>query len=62
MDQGALVWLVSIVGALAVLAFVVTAVLGFSRGWRDPSTRRVLTLACGLGVVCGVIGVLFAVT
>lgn len=52
--------LLSIVGALAVLCFVLSLVLGLLKGWQDPAARRLLQGAAGLGIACAVIGVLIA--
>ena len=49
------------VGALAVLCFVSFLVLGLRRGWEDPTARRMLRLAAGLGIVCAVIALLIPV-
>ena len=46
---------ISIVGALAVLAFVLSLVLGGDLG------QTLNTIAGGLGIACAVIGVSFAV-
>lgn len=52
----------TIVGAVAVLTFVVFLVLGLQKGWRDPVSRRVLTVFYLLGGCCAVLGILMAVT
>ncbi|WP_193106867.1 hypothetical protein [Brachybacterium sp. FME24] len=53
--------LLSVVGALAVLAFVLFLALGLLKGWGDPPARMLLRIAGGLGIVCAVIGVLLPV-
>jgi len=53
--------LLSVVGALAVLAFVLFVVLGLVKGWQDPTARLLLRGAGGLGIICAVIGVLLPV-
>lgn len=53
--------LLSVVGALAVLCFLVFVSLGLLKGWDDPTARRLLRCAGGLGIVCAVIGVLLPV-
>ncbi|MGO1258942.1 MAG: hypothetical protein ACTMII_08325 [Brachybacterium sp.] len=53
--------LLSVVGAIAVLCFVLFLALGLLKGWGDPSARLLLRAAGGLGIVCAVIGVLLPV-
>lgn len=47
---------ISIVGAAAVIAFVLFLVLGLTRGWQDRGARRLLLVAAALGIVCAVLG------
>lgn len=53
--------LLSVVGALAVLCFVLFLALGLLKGWQDPTARSLLRIAGGLGIVCAVLGVLLPV-
>lgn len=53
--------LLSVVGAIAVLCFVLFLAFGLLKGWEDPSARLLLRAAGGLGIVCAVIGVLLPV-
>lgn len=55
-----LVLAVSIVGALAVLSFIVFLVLAVVRGRRDATARVALWTAGALGIVCAVIGIAIA--
>ncbi|MBZ2194973.1 hypothetical protein [Occultella gossypii] len=57
-----LLTILTIVGALAVLNFVVFAVVGLRKGWKDPATKRVLNVFYLLGGACAVLGILIAVT
>ena len=52
----------SIVGAVAVLTFIVFVVAGAQKGWRDPVTVRVRTVFFLLGGTCAVLGMLVAFT
>lgn len=52
----------SIVGALAVLTFVVFLVAGLRTGWQSPTSQRILRIAVILGGACAVLGVLVAFT
>lgn len=56
-----MILLLSVVGAAAVLCFVLFLVLGMLKGWDDPAARLLLRIAGGLGIVCAVIGVLLPV-
>lgn len=51
---------ISIVGAMAVLAFVISIIRGASSGrwWSDPPARRWLGLAAIGGIICGILGAL----
>ncbi len=51
----------SIIGALAVLAFVGAFVLRLARGRDDPATRGLLRGGVVLGVVCAVLGALLPI-
>ncbi|GAA4526654.1 hypothetical protein GCM10023160_21650 [Brachybacterium paraconglomeratum] len=53
--------LLSVVGAIAVLCFVLFLALGLLKGWEDPGARLLLRAAGALGIVCAVIGVLLPV-
>lgn len=53
--------LLSVVGALAVVAFLGFLALGLLKGWQDPPARVLLRIARGLGIVCAVLGVLLPV-
>lgn len=53
--------LLSAVGALAVLSFVLFVAVGLLKGWQDTTARTLLRVAGGLGIVCAVIGVLIPV-
>lgn len=55
-----LVAVLSVVGALAVISFIVFFIIGFARGWQDRRARIALIAAAGLGIACAVIGVLIA--
>lgn len=50
----------SVVGALAVVMFVVFLVVGAAKGWKNPAARRILLAAYALGIVCAVLGVAVA--
>jgi type IV secretory pathway VirB2 component (pilin) len=50
--------LLSGVGALTVLAFVLFVAVGLLKGWEDATARLLLRIAGGLGIVCAVIAVL----
>lgn len=52
----------SIVGAVAILCFIIFLVLGATKGWEDPGTRRVLRAGYLLGIVCAVLGVVVGLT
>lgn len=53
--------LLSVVGALAVVAFLGFLALGLLKGWQAPPARVLLRIAGGLGIVCAVLGVLLPV-
>ena len=53
-----MILLLSIVGALAVAAFLGFLALALLKGWQDPPARVLLRIAGGLGIVCAVLGVL----
>lgn len=53
--------LLSAVGAVAVLCFVLFLALGLLKGWEDPGARMLLRGAGALGICCAVIGVLLPV-
>jgi len=55
-----IILLISLVGAAAVLAVVIAAVTGMSKGWQHTPVRRLLRLAGILALVCAVLGVLQA--
>ncbi|MEE1617237.1 hypothetical protein [Brachybacterium sp. J153] len=50
-----------VVGALAVLVFLGSLVLGLAHGWDRPTARLLLRIAAALGIVCAVLGVLLAI-
>lgn len=52
----------SIIGAMAVLTFVVFVVIGLRKGWQDPASKSVLRGFYVLGGACAVLGLLVAVT
>ena len=56
-----MILLLSIVGALAVVAFLGFLGLGLLKGWQNPPARLLLRIAGGLGIVCAVLGVLLPV-
>lgn len=56
-----MIWLLSVIGAVAVIDFVLFLALGLTRGWDHPMARMLLRVAVGLGIVCAVIGVLIAI-
>lgn len=57
-----MILVLSVVGALAVLCFLVHLGLRVARGPQDGAAVLLLRIAGGLGIVCAVIGVLLAVT
>lgn len=60
--MGPLLLALSIVGAVAVVTFVVFLVIGASKGWKDPGAKGVLNVFYLLAVVCAVLGVVFGLT
>lgn len=58
----ALLTALSIVGAITVVSFVAFLVLGVTKGWREPASKRVLTVVYLLGGACAVLGMLVAFT
>lgn len=55
-----LVWAVSVVGALAVIAAVVWLVVGLTQQWSSANAKRARNVFYVLGGICAVIGVLIA--
>ena len=50
-----------VVGALAVLVFLASLMLGLLHGWDHPTARLLLRIAAALGIVTAVLGVLLAI-
>ncbi|GAB3811402.1 hypothetical protein GCM10028820_02570 [Tessaracoccus terricola] len=52
----------ALVGAVAVVTFVVFVVVGASKGWSDPGAKGVLRAFFLLAAVCAVLGVVVGLT
>ncbi|OYN87651.1 hypothetical protein [Parenemella sanctibonifatiensis] len=57
-----LLWGIVIAGALAVITFVGSLIVGLTKGFREPLARRLLTTAASLGIVCAVLGMVLSFT
>ncbi|MGJ3508707.1 hypothetical protein [Enemella sp. A6] len=53
-----LLWVIMIVGALAVLSFFGFVIIRLMRGRPDPTASKLLYTAAVLGVICGICGAL----